>query len=60
MNLQSALFLLVGIISALNASLYGQNGGKIVKYGEIDINDCYENCGDPFAKTRGMSIIFFS
>ena len=57
MNLQIALVLLIGIISALNANLYEEYE---YEYGETDSNDYYENLYDEaITKAKGMSNIFF-
>ena len=56
MNLQLALVLLIGIISALNANLYEESESE---YGETDYNDYYEKHNERNIKFEGMSDIFF-
>ena len=56
MNLQLALVLLIGIISALNANLYEESESE---YGETDYNDYYEKYNERNIKFEGMSNIFF-
>ena len=56
MNLQMALVVLIGMISALNANFYEEYD---YEYGENDSNDYYENLyDDPATKTKGMSKFF--
>ena len=60
MNLQIALVILIGMISARNANFYMEYEYDY-DYGENDSNDYYENLYDDLVtKTKGMSNIFFS
>ena len=58
MNLQIALVILIGMISARNANFYMEYEYDY-DYGENDSNDYYENLyDDPVKKTKGTSNIF--
>ena len=56
MNLQIALVLLIGIISALNASLYEDYE---YEYEETDSNDYHEDYDEYAMRFKGMQTLSF-